>query len=113
MDRDQYEDDAHEAPRGRRQSLFLRFVQFIFDTVLVSIRHNIAIMAHQFDLFFGTALTIIGVLGFQSDKYCDGNTADYLSCTRPSTYYFYDSIDVALVVLGVFFILFWVIKRSR
>ena len=62
------------------------------------------------EIFLGTALLACGLLGFESDKYCDGNTADYLSCTRPSTYYYYDWIDTTLVVIGIFLILVWVLK---
>lgn len=106
-------DEYPEERQGRqRPSLFVLFVQFLFDTVFASIGRNLRIIGREFDLFFGTALTIVGTLGFESDKYCDGNTADYLSCTRPSTYYYFDSLDVALVVIGVFFILFWIIKRK-
>jgi lysozyme family protein len=54
---------------------------------------------------------VVGLLSIEADKFCDGNTADYLSCTRPSTYYFYSPLDIAIVVVGVFLILIWV--RSR
>lgn len=65
------------------------------------------------ELFLGAALVAIGLLSFESDKFCDGNTADYLSCTRPSTYYFFDWLDVTLIILGIFLILIWVLKTRE
>lgn len=86
----------------------MRMADALFDSVMGSLRT----IAHDAELFIGVALTLIGVLSFESDKFCDGNTAEYLSCTRPSTYYFYSPFDIAIVVVGVFLILIW-IRRAR
>jgi hypothetical protein len=69
-------------------------------------------IARDAELFIGVALTLVGLLSFHSDKFCDGNTADYLSCTRPSTFYFYSPLDISIVVLGVFLVLVWM-RRSK
>ena len=69
-------------------------------------------VAREAELFIGTALTLIGLLSIEADKFCDGNTADYLSCTRPSTYYFYSPLDIAIVVIGVFLIMVWFLNRK-
>ena len=86
-------------------------MNFLFDGVFAGMQRNIALIFREIDLFLGTALTIVGLLGFESDKYCDGNTADYLSCTRPTTYYFFDALDILFVVVGVFFIILWFVKK--
>lgn len=65
------------------------------------------------ELFLGLALFTVGLLSFESDKYCDGNTADYLSCTRPSTFYYFDWIDISLIVIGIFLITIWVLKTQE
>lgn len=99
---------------GKRKKGVLRLVGAHFSQL---VKHKSVAYLHttldEFELFFGSVLLAAGLLGFESDKYCDGNTADYLSCTRPSTFYFYDAIDITLVVLGVFFIFFWILGRKK
>jgi len=85
----------------------------LFDRFLDWALGRLTLMRAEFELFAGTALLIVGMLGFRSGKYCDGNTADYLSCTRPSTFYYYSAFDIALVVIGFFLVLFWFLSRSR
>jgi hypothetical protein len=103
MDEFTSDERIHGQPRG-----FWGAVEGVFDYVT----KNARTIVRQKELFVGTALTIIGLMSFESDKFCDGNTADYLSCTRPSTYYYFDALDIALVVLGVTLLLLW-IARSR
>jgi hypothetical protein len=69
------------------------------------------IIQREIDIFLGTAMVLVGLLNFHSGKYCDGNTADYLSCTRPNTYYYFTGFDIVLVVLGAFLILIWFLKN--
>lgn len=71
------------------------------------------ITAKEKELFFGVALFCVGLLSFEHGKYCDGNAADYLSCTRPATYYYFDDMDITLVIAGIFFILLWVLKPVK
>jgi len=70
-----------------------------------------AIIREQSHLFLGALLLLLGLLDFHSGKYCDGNTADYLSCTRPVTYYYYTWLEIILIILGVMLILLWFMKR--
>jgi hypothetical protein len=71
------------------------------------------IIKREGDLFAGTFIGLIGLLNVQSGKYCDGNASDYLSCTRPTTYYYYNGLEVALIIIGVFLVLLWFFKRNR
>ncbi len=86
----------------------------MFSLVTRSLAHRGLLMLRylllETELFLGTALLTIGLFSFESDKYCDGNTSDYLSCTRPSTFYYFDWLDITLIVLGVFFVIVWVLK---
>ena len=67
----------------------------------------------QSRLFIGIALLSIGVLLFQSDKYCDGNPSTYAACTRPSTYYYYPWWAIVLVILGSFSIVLWFLRKHN
>ena len=89
------------------------FVIYLFDHSVESLGRNVRIVWREFDLFFGAALTALGLFGFSAGRYCDGNTAEYLSCTRPSSYYYFDAWHIALIILGVVFILLWLQKNHR
>jgi hypothetical protein len=100
------EHDGHG--RHRTSGGFMGAVDSVFDFFVGSLRT----IARDAELFIGVALTLVGLLSFHSDKFCDGNTADYLSCTRPSTYYYYSPLAITIVVLGVFLILIW-FRRAK
>ncbi len=85
-------------------------VHYLFDRLVSATTANTLIILREIDLFIGTAFLAVGLFSFESDKFCDGNTADYLSCTRPSTFYYFDSLDLFLIVAGLFFILLWWLK---
>lgn len=103
-----------ESTRGTKKPFVpALFVGYVFELFGAAMKRNAGIIAREADIFFGSALLSIGLLGFESSKYCDGNTAEYLSCTRPSTYYYYDALDIVLVILGISFILFWFFKREH
>ena len=89
------------------------FIEFIFDRVVDLMGENVRIMRQEGELFFGIALLILGVFNFQSGKYCDGNISDYISCTRPSTYYYYGGFEIFLILVGAFFLMFWILKRQQ
>ena len=72
-----------------------------------------SLVGREGELFAGVALFLIGLLNFDTGKYCDGNTADYLSCTRPSAYYYFGPVDIILVVAGVTLILIWFLKERE
>ena len=86
-------------------------IQYLFDRFADAMAENVFVIGREGDLFFGTALTLLGILSFQSSKFCDGNTADYLSCTRPTAYHYYGAPQIIIIIVGVFFILFWFLKR--
>lgn len=89
--------------------ILMHVVEGVYDFV----GRNVAVVLSAKELFLGSALTIIGLMSFETDRFCDGNTADYLSCTRPNAYYYFDSLDIALVVLGITLILCWFIARRH
>jgi hypothetical protein len=97
--------------RRSRMRIVWLFADYLFDAVLVSVQENAAIMRRESQLFLGSALLVLGLFGFESGKYCDGNTANYLSCTRPATYYYYDYLDFACIIIGISLLLLWYIKR--
>lgn len=101
----------------RRVQAFFKFIwllaRYLFDRSLDAVSRDLVIIQREADLFLGTALLLIGLLGFDSARYCDGNVNDHISCTRPATYYYFDTLDVALIVLGVFFILVWYFKHNE
>lgn len=102
---------------GRAIKAFFQFVwlllQYLFDRTLDALARDIVIIQREADLFLGAALCTIGLLGFESSRYCDGNLNDYISCTRPATYYYFDTLDIILIVLGVFFMLVWYFKHTE
>lgn len=106
-----HQEDIRPRKRTSRFRILWIIADYIFDGVVEALSGNIAVVRKEVQLFLGSALVIIGFFGFESGKYCDGNTADYLSCTRPSTYYFYDYVDLTCLILGVTLILLWVVKR--
>lgn len=65
------------------------------------------------DAFLGLFLLLVGVLNIHAARFCDGNSADYLSCTRPAVYYFYSGIDSALIIAGAFLLLIFRFSRPR
>lgn len=88
-------------------------IQYLFDRSLDALARDFIIIQREADLFLGAALTLVGLLGFESARYCDGNLNDYISCTRPATYYYFDTLDITLTVLGAFFILVWYFKHKE
>jgi hypothetical protein len=105
-------DQGASVGRGRRvvRALFGGTMGF-FEGLVVALEEYARLMRKEMELFLGTLFLIVGALNFDSGKYCDGNTADYLSCTRPAVYYYFDALDVVLVVLGVFLLLLWRVKN--
>lgn len=88
-------------------------ILYIFDRTLDALARDVIIVQREADVFFGTFLLLVGLFGFESGRYCDGNVGDYISCTRPATFYYFDTLDIVLVVLGVFFVLFWYFKHEH
>ncbi len=87
--------------------------EYLSVRVLEAFVANARIMREETDLFLGAVLFLLGALNWSSAKYCDGNSSDYLSCTRPATYYYYGAFEILLIVLGVVLVLLWFVKRQR
>ncbi len=88
-------------------------VMYLFDHLIDMFGDYWYLMKREAELFIGTALLLIGLLSFHNGKNCDGNTAEYLSCTRPSTFYYFSGFEIFIIVLGIFFILFWHLKNKH
>ncbi len=112
MDNISYQHEGGSRFSRIRRSVWGYLVE-LFERFLDAAERDIKIMRHESDAFLGAFLFLIGFLNFHSGRYCDGNTADYLSCTRPVTYYYYTWLEVVCIVLGVFFIMLWFMKRER
>ena len=89
------------------------FVRYLFDRTLDALARDVVVVQREADLFLGIALFLIGLLGFESSRYCDGNLNDYISCTRPATYYYFDTLDIVCIVIGTFFVLVWYFKHKE
>ncbi len=97
-------------PRGIAAVWF--FILYLFDRLIDTVVEYTRIIVRERDLFFGATLFLVGLLSFESGKYCDGNAADYLSCTRPATFYYFDTLDTVLIVAGSICILVWFMKEK-
>ena len=111
---------SYGSDRGTGESWVKRVLRAVwlavyrwFDRLLDWIEINWAIMRREAELFLGAGFLLLGLLNFQSDKYCDGNAADYLTCTQPSTYYYYGALEIFLILVGAVLILLWFQKRDR
>lgn len=88
---------------GRAVALFFRD----------KIKNDFGIVALHNKLFIGILLLIVGVMSFDSGKYCDGNSSNYYACTRPSTYYYYPWWAILLVVVGSFSVVLWFLRKKK
>jgi hypothetical protein len=70
-----------------------------------------AIARREAELLVGVVFVVTGLMNFNSSRYCDGNPADYFSCTNPTTYYYYDWFTVALVAVGAVLIVLWWLRH--
>lgn len=105
--------EEKELTPSTRESRFIRIWKWFSFSVLTSFFKNYAVLRRESQLFLGASLFVIGFFGFESGKYCDGNTSEYLSCTRPSTYYYYDTLHIILIIVGVSLIMLWYLRRTR
>jgi hypothetical protein len=87
--------------------------EYLSVTFAEAIGGRLRAMWAELDLFLGALLLLLGLLNWSSGKYCDGNTADYLSCTNPATYYYYNALEIGLIVLGALLILVWFVKNRQ
>ena len=77
-----------------------------------AITDDLAIVWKHGRLFLGLILTIVGLLSFAADRYCDGNTSINYACTRPSSYYYYPWWAILLIILGSFSIVLWFLRKK-
>lgn len=108
--------NSHPVRRGkiRHAWRFISlFIAYLFDSTIDAVSEYVHVIVREKELFLGAGFALIGVFSFESDKFCDGNTANYLSCTRPSTFYYFDALDITLIVVGVFLLLIWFLKHSK
>ncbi len=103
-------DTSHEHEGGVKGGSFVSRIMSHMETVFDFFAETLQIIVYAKELFIGAAFTTVGLMNFQSDKFCDGNTADYLSCTRPSTYYYYDWFAITLVLIGITLLLVWHVR---
>jgi hypothetical protein len=104
-------DEKHTA---RRSLISIAKHAFVggFESLWESAARDLNIVRREGNLFVGAILATIGIFHFRSGKYCDGNSVDYLSCTRPSAFHYYGGLEIFLIVAGVFFILLWFLKKK-
>ena len=88
-------------------------VEYGFNKIADRSEDYVAVLRREAELFLGVGLVIVGLMNFENGKNCDGNTTDYLSCTRPSTFYYFSWWEILLVLLGAFLIAFWLFGRSE
>jgi len=74
---------------------------------------DLALIAAHARLFFGVVCTGVGLLSFAADRYCDGSTSAYATCTRSAVYYFYPWWAVGLVLVGLSSMLLWYVRRNK
>ena len=102
--------------RGRRASIGKSVFYSLGYLVLMikdAIIDDIARIWNNMRLFLGMVLVLSGVLRFSSGRYCDGNVADHFSCTRPTTYYYFSEVSIALIIIGAILIVLWFLGRGR
>jgi hypothetical protein len=86
---------------------------FLLDRLVDWLGRKIRVIRHESDLFLGIALASVGLLHIHIGRFCDGNSSDYLSCTRPAVFYYYSAVEIVLVTLGIFLIVIWMLSRRK
>lgn len=110
-------EDIHEVsprPRARmtRTRKMGRFVGALGQMVKEVLIDDLHTLGTNLRLFFGLGATLVGLLSYTSDRYCDGNTSTYYACTRPSTYYYYPWWAILLVVVGSWSVVLWFLRKK-
>ena len=88
-------------------------IEYVSVRIAEALAENFRIIRSETNLFLGVTLFLLGLLNWSIGKFCDGNSADYLSCTRPTTYYYYGSFEIILILLGVVLVLIWLVKKRK
>lgn len=111
-------DDVVRSDRGarkRKKPGIIRSTFFTFGYVLLIFRKalvdDLKLMWDDLRLFIGAVVVVIGLLSFESERYCDGTAATHAACTRPSTYYYFEPWTIAMITLGCVLLLLWWVRR--
>ncbi len=88
-------------------------IEYVVFHFMNGLGETLRVMRRDANLFLGATLALLGLLNWSIGKYCDGNTADYLSCTRPEAYYYYGWFEIVLIIVGVLLVLAWYAKNRR
>lgn len=99
--------------RGRFFVMVFRIAIAFFSFIKKKVTHDIVVIFENGRLFGGLLFLTVGLLSFQSDKYCDGNSSSYYACTRPATYYYYPGWATLLIVFGLFLIVLWFLRNKQ
>lgn len=62
---------------------------------------------HDVGLLVGALLMVVGLMSFESGRYCNGSPHDTYACVNPDTYYYYPVWTIVAVALGVLLLLLW------
>jgi hypothetical protein len=112
LDMDEQTTPARKKGIARFFHICWLLIDYGFNACVDALGSYVAVIRREVELFLGVMLSILGIMSFDADKFCDGNTADYLSCTRPTAYYYFDTWDKVLVVVGVVLIMIWFVRRK-
>lgn len=106
--------DGHEK-KGSASFLHTVWVslEYLSVRVVEGLGSRLKVVRTHNNLFMGATLFVLGLFNWSSGKYCDGNSSDYLSCTRPVTYYYYSAFEIFLLVVGLALILIWWIENRK
>lgn len=108
------ERETERKPRKMRNGLMrkMRIVHAFWVFVRNKLWDDILLLLQNGRLFLGLAMVLVGLLSFASDRFCDGGTSSYYTCTRPATYYFYPAWAILIVLVGAFFIVLWFLRKQ-
>ncbi len=88
-------------------------IEYIATQIVDAVTEDLRVFRKEANLFLGTTIGLLGLFNWSTGKYCDGNSSDYLSCTRPTVYYYYGAFEIALMVLGVVLVLVWCVNNRQ
>jgi len=75
----------------------------------ILIKSNLVLMS-------GLALLVFSLFNFKSDRHCgkDGGLPSLLpECNNPSTYYYYDSLTLILLIVGTILLTLGLLKLKK
>ena len=88
-----------------------RTLRYVLALTWYGFRKDLIVFWENIRLMVGSVLLVGGLLSVESGVYCDGNRADHFSCTRPTTYYYFDEVTIGVILLGLILVLLWYMRR--